>query len=155
MSGRYGLEIRAATGTDGPGLAELLAACGQPVPARDLAERIEGLRRDQGAALVAVEWGPPSGIVVLHWYRTLQAASPIAEITTLLVGPDDRRRGLGRLLLKAASQAARSAGCGRLNLLADPDQEALHAFCAATGFTQAGSRYDRPLRKSGQWAERD
>ena len=149
MSGRYGLEIRAATATDGPGLAGLLAACGQPVPPRDLTDRIEGLRRDQGAALIAVEWGPPSGLVLLHWYRTLHTASPIAQITTLMVGPDDRRRGVGRLLLKAASQAARSAGCGSLHLLADPDQPALHAFCVATGFTQAGFRFDRALRKSG------
>lgn len=149
MGSRYGIEIRAAMVGDAPGLAELLAACGQPIPARDLTDRIDALRRDQGVALVAVEWGPPSGLVVLHWYRTLQIASPIAQITTLLVGPDDRRRGVGRLLLKAASQAARSAGCGSLHLLAEPDQPELSAFCVATGFTQAGTRFDRPLRKGG------
>lgn len=149
MGSRYGLEIRAATVGDAPGLADLLAACGQPVSARDLTDRIEALRRDEGAALVAVEWGPPSGLVVLHWYRTLQDAAPVAQITSLLVGPDDRRRGVGRLLLKAASQAARSAGCGSLHLLAEPDRPELSAFCAATGFTPAGTRFDRPLRKGG------
>ena len=149
MGSRYGLEIRAATVGDAPGLAELLAVCGQLVSARDLTDRIDALRRDQAAALLAVEWGPPSGLVVLHWYRTLVVASPVAQITTLLVGPDDRRRGVGRLLLKAASQAARSAGCGSLHLLAEPDQPELNAFCAATGFAQAGTRFDRPLRKGG------
>ncbi|WP_375409526.1 GNAT family N-acetyltransferase [uncultured Methylobacterium sp.] len=149
MGSRYGLEIRAAAAGDAPGLADLLAACGRPVPARDLADRIDALRREEGAALVAVEWGPPGGLVVLHWYRTLQDAAPVAQITTLLVGLDDRRRGVGRLLLKAASQAARSAGCGSLHLLAESDRPELSAFCAATGFTQAGIRFDRPLRKAG------
>lgn len=149
MGSRYGLEIRAATVGDAPGMAELLAACGQPVLSRDLAERIEAMRREEGASLVAVEWGPPSGLVVLNWYRTLHAAAPVAQITTLLVGPGDRRRGVGRLLLKAAAQAARNAGCGSLHLLAEPDQPALSAFCAANGFTHAGTRFDRPLRKSG------
>ena len=149
MGSRYGLEIRAATPADAPGLAELLSAAGQPIAAGDMAERIGTLRQEHGAALIALEWGPPSGVVVLHWYRTLGSAAPIAQITTLLVGPDDRRRGVGRLLLKAAAQAARGAGCGSLQLLAEPDQPALHAFCAAAGFTETGTSFVRPLRKKG------
>lgn len=149
MSSRYGLELRAAASTDAPGLAQLLNAVGRPLPAGDLAERLGALRHDHGAALVAVEWGPPSGLVVLHWYRTLDAAAPVAQITTLLVGPDERRRGVGRLLLKAAAQAARLAGCGTLQLLADPAQPDLRAFCEATGFTEGGVGFARPLRKKG------
>ena len=149
MGSRFGLEIRAATPADAPGLAELLSAAGQAIAAGDMAVRIGALRQEHGAALIALEWGPPSGVVVLHWYRTLEAPAPIAQITTLLVGPDDRRRGVGRLLLKAAAQAARVAGCGTLQLLAGPDEPALHAFCAATGFTGMGTSLVRPLRKKG------
>lgn len=149
MSSRYGLEIRAATGADASGLADLLGAAGCPTPSRDLGDRIEALRRDAGAALIAMAWGPPSGLVVLHWYRTLRSDAPTARITTLLVGPDERRRGIGRLLLKAASQAARAAGCGSLELIAAPDHPALAAFGAATGFAQAGGLLVRPLRKKG------
>ncbi|HEY4251542.1 MAG TPA: GNAT family N-acetyltransferase [Roseomonas sp.] len=105
------------------------------------------LRQAAGTALIAAQWGPPSGLVVLHWYATLEDARPTAQITTLLVGAEDRRRGIGRLLLKAAAQAARTAGCGQLELLAAPDQAALHAFCRATGFAAAGERFIRSLRK--------
>ncbi|WP_246694915.1 GNAT family N-acetyltransferase [Methylobacterium sp. WL6] len=83
---------------------------------------------------------------MLHWYRTL-VAEPTAQITTLLVAPDDRRRGLGRLLLKAAAQAARTAGCDGLEMVLPPDRPDLEAFCAATGFVAAGTRLTRPLRK--------
>jgi GNAT superfamily N-acetyltransferase len=149
VASRYGLEIRAATVGDAAGIADLLRACGHPVAADALAERIEALRHGPGAILVAVEWGPPSGLVVLHWYPSLAANLPTAQVTTLLVTPDARRRGIGRLLLKAASQAARSAGCGDLQLITAPGQTDLQAFGVATGFLDRGVVSVRPLRKKG------
>lgn len=146
MTSRYGLEIRAASVADAAGLAELLG--GAPDP-RALAERLTALQQGPGTALIAVDWGPPSELVVLHWYRTLGAAQPVAQVTTLLVRAEDRRRGIGRLLLKAAAQAARSAGCGALELLAPAEASSLADFCRATGFSQAGTRFVRPLRKGG------
>jgi GNAT superfamily N-acetyltransferase len=99
--------------------------------------------------LVAAEWGPPIGLVVLHWYRTLEADQPTAQITTLLVAQSERRRGIGRLLVKTAAQTARLAGCGVLEFLATPDDQGMLDFCAASGFTEAGRRFVRPLRKKG------
>ena len=145
---RRGLEIRAATGADAPGLSALLAEAGQAIDPRALAERLEALRQGPGTALVALEWGPPSGVVALHWYRTLDAARPAARVTTLLVGPGERRRGIGRLLVEAAAQAARSAGCGVLELSAAPAGPGPDAFRRALGFVEAGPRFARPLRKA-------
>ena len=147
MTSRYGLQIRAATSADAPGLAELLNAAGQIAAATTLAARLDALQRGSGTALVALEWGPPSGLVVLSFHHVLEADLPVAQITTLLVGPDERRRGIGRLLLKAAAQAARVAGCGTLQLVAPPAEPSLAAFCQATGFEQVGLGYTRPLRK--------
>lgn len=147
MSLRYGLEIRVATANEAPGLAILLAEAGHPIDARDLAERITALRPSSATALVALQWGPPSGIVVLHWYPTLHAPRPVAQITTLLVSAEERRRGIGRMLLKAAAQAARTAGCGEMELVTGADAPSLHAFCHATGFAEAGQRFTRSLRK--------
>jgi GNAT superfamily N-acetyltransferase len=149
VTSRYGMEIRAATPIDAPGLATMLGAAGQPADARELAERILALRDGPGAALIAAQWGPPSGLVVLHWYPTLEDARPVAQVTTLLVDAEERRKGIGRLLLKAAAQAARTAGCGRFELVAAPGDAALHAFCRSTGFAEAGPRFIRSLRKQG------
>lgn len=149
MPGRYGLEIRAAVGADASGVSELLSAAGLVIPPRALAGNLEALRQQPGVVLVAVEWGPPSGIVVAHWFRTLDAAATAARISLLLVGQEDRRRGIGRLLVKAAAQAARSAGCGALHLAAGPEQADLLEFCRATGFAEAGVQMSRPLRKRG------
>ena len=149
MKNRYGMEIRAATGAEAPGVSELLASAGHDIPPRVLAERLDAIHRSAGAALIAVEWGPPSGLVVLHWFPTLDADRPTAQIVTLLVGADSRRRGIGRMLLKAASQAARVAGCGALELSAAGTEPSLLSFCHATGFIEDGARFVRPLRKSG------
>lgn len=149
MTLRYGLEIRAATAAEAPGLADLLATAGFAIDARDLAERLVALRQAPATALVALQWGPPSGLVVMHWYPALEAARPRAQISMLLVSVEERRRGIGRLLVKAAAQSARVAGCGELEILATPDAPGLCEFCRATGFAEAGSRFIRSLRKQG------
>lgn len=149
MSLRHGLEIRAATAAEAPGLATLLAEAGLAIPPRALAERLALLRQAPGAVLVALQWGPPSGVIQLHWHPALEHASPVARITLLLVTEEQRRMGIGRLLLKAAAQAARVAGCDRLELETPPGAPALHAFCRATGFTEAGPRFQRSLRRQG------
>ncbi|WP_211874329.1 GNAT family N-acetyltransferase [Plastoroseomonas arctica] len=128
-------------------MMSLLAEAGIAIEATEMASRLAAIRRAAGTVLIATQWGPPSGIVILHWYSTLGEAGPIALITTLLVALDDRRRGIGRLLLKAAAQVARSAGCVRLELIAASGDATLPEFCCATGFAEAGSRFVRSLRK--------
>ena len=100
-----------------------------------------------GAVLIAQEWGPPSGLVALHWYPGLLADALTARLTDILVAPEARRRGLGRLLLKAASRAARLAGCDTLECFRGGDQAELQAFLLAAGFVKAGDKFVRPLRK--------
>lgn len=145
---RYGLEIRAAGPADAARLAELLAADGPGPAAAELADALDALRLGGGVALLAEEWGPPSGVIVLHWLHTL-GAGRVAAVSTLQVAADARRRGIGRLLLKAGSQAARSAGCGTLQLLAPEGAAELEAFCRDTGFERQGRLWLRGLRKRG------
>ena len=149
MGQRYGLEIRTAAVADGPGLAALFAEAGAEIPAHELAGRLDTLQRSGATALVALEWGPPSGLVALQVCRGLDDPRPFGLITTLLVGPAARRRGVGRLLLKAAARAARQGACDRLLLHAGPGQADLRAFGAATGFTEAGGVLARPLLRRG------
>lgn len=151
MGSRYGLQIRAAAAADAAGIAELLAAAGLQVGAAALASRLDRVRSGAGAVLVAVEWGPPSGVVALHWHPTLGSDAPVAWITTLLVGAEDRRRGIGRALLKSAAQAARLAGCDRLGAMVagEGPGPGLREFLDATGFEGGGRAYLRPLRKRG------
>ena len=144
MAGRYGLEIRGATASDAQGLSELLGAHGSPASPRQMADRLDRVRPDAGAVLIAVEWGPPSGVIALSWWAGLQADAPVCQVTTLLVHEDARRRGRARLLLKAAARTARTAGCDVLQLSSAAG--AVHDFCRATGFVEVGGVFARGLR---------
>ena len=143
---RYGVEVRSAQVADAPEFARLLGN----VSARDMAERLELMRaHSSGAVLVATGYSGLSGIIALGWAPVLYDHRPVAHITALVVDPAERRRGIGRLLLKAASQAARTAGCYFVELAAGPGQDAVEAFCLKTGFTPRGAVFGRLLRKTG------
>ncbi len=147
MSNRYGLAIRAAEPADADGIADLMRTAGQTVDRQGLANRLGAIHPESGVVLLAVEWGPPTGVIALNWSWTLEAELKVAQITVLLVDPEQRRRGVARLLLKAASQAARTAGCGELRLGSASDMSHLAEFCLETGFAEAGRTFSRPLRK--------
>jgi GNAT superfamily N-acetyltransferase len=149
VPGRHGLSIRAADSGDLDGLAELLEAAGVAVARDRLASRLTALQDQPGALFIADAWGPPSGLIAVHWHAVLTADLKVAWISTLLVDPARRRNGIARLLLKSASQAARSAGCGELVLGAATQAGDLRAFGLATGFVEAGALLTRPLRKHG------
>jgi aminoglycoside 6'-N-acetyltransferase I len=147
LASRYGLEVRSVQPADAPFLAELFAAAGQAIAAPELGRRLGALRASPGVVLMASDWGPPIGLIALQWGPSLFAAEPVAQVAALLIAPEARRRGVARALLKAGAQAARSAGCGELRLLALEGGADLAAFAAATGFTAHGALLARPLRK--------
>ena len=136
---RYGVEVRGAAPADAAELARLI---GQP--ASDMAARLDAIAAAPAAVLVTTGYAGLNGVVALHWAPVLHLPRPLATINWLLVDPDDRRHGIGRLLLKAASQSARMAGCDVLELAA---QDSVAAFCEATGFARQGAVFTRSLRK--------
>jgi aminoglycoside 6'-N-acetyltransferase I len=146
LASRYGLEIRGADAGDAGGLAELLAACGLQATSLAVGARLERLRAAGASVLLAAEWGPPSGAAVVSARPSLLQDAPVAELE-LLVAPEARRRGVGRLLVKAAAQAARQLGATELRLLSPPGADALDRFAEATGFAPVGAAWTRPLRK--------
>ncbi|MBE7218328.1 MAG: GNAT family N-acetyltransferase [Caulobacteraceae bacterium] len=141
--------MRGLSDGDAAGLGELLADCGRPVDAPRMAERVGRLRRADGAALVALEWGPPSGVAAAHWAPDLLEDAPVARLDLVLVHPQARRRGVGRLLLKAVAQAARQGGCRELRVAPPVGDAELRAFFLASGFEPAACGWARPLRRRG------
>lgn len=146
---RYGVEIRGALPADAADLAILLQGDGPAITPSQMSERLERLLRDSASAvLVAADYGPLAGVIALHWHATLRESRPVARISALRVAEADRRRGIGRLLLKAGAQAARQAGCDRLEAMVPPQagDDGL-AFLRDSGFTEEGPVLSRNLRK--------
>ncbi|MCQ4160548.1 GNAT family N-acetyltransferase [Roseomonas sp. GC11] len=146
---RYGVELRGPLPADAADVAALLAQLGAPSSPPQAGARLEALARDPACGvLVATGWnGRVIGLVALHRTPSLLAERPEARITALVVDEAERGAGIGRLLVKAASQWARAAGCDRLELALPSGSTVASCFCAALGFTGNGESVSRPLRK--------
>lgn len=70
----------------------------------------------------------------------LRMAADEAEILTLAVRPEARRRGQGRALVRAATIQARLSGAGRLFLEVAEDNAAAGALYRQAGFVEVGRR---------------
>lgn len=71
-----------------------------------------------------------------------------AEILTLAVRPEARRKGYARALVEAAAAQASEAGAERLHLEVAEDNRAALALYLATGFVEVG-------RRPGYYARRE
>ncbi|WP_376097293.1 GNAT family N-acetyltransferase [Roseomonas sp. CCTCC AB2023176] len=137
------MDIRGAQPADATEIAALLSILGEPVTPREATLRLEGVAGGPAAALVATNWaGTVIGFVALSWGPSPLFGRPVARLTALVVEEAERGAGIGRLLVKAASQAARQAGCDAMEATAaDP------RFLEAIGFARSGEAMTRPLRK--------
>jgi len=113
-----------------PLLAEIHAAAFPPAEAWD------------AAAIATLLATPGTGALLLgrEGMALLRVAADEAEILTLAVRPESRRRGAGRALLDAAMEAAAAAGAARMLLEVAEDNAAARALYAAAGFAPAGRR---------------
>ncbi len=143
-----GIDIRGAVPADAADVAGLLGQLGYPMTARAAALRLEAVAGDPDAiVLVASGYGPVVGVIAVNWCPMLHHERPLARITTLVVDDRARGSGIGRMLVKAASQAARMAGCDVLELTSGVRREAAHAFYRAIGFEHSSLRFSRSLRR--------
>jgi ribosomal-protein-alanine N-acetyltransferase len=132
-------------GPAGPDAAETLAALhaqafDKPWSASEIAALIGGA----GAYAVLAQDEAPLGMVMS---RNLFEE---AEILTLAVAPDARRRGIGLALVTAAAGLARQGGASSLILEVGEDNPGAVALYDRAGFVQVGRRrdyYDRGGRR--------
>lgn len=75
----------------------------------------------------------------------LHHAAKIAEVQELVVDPSLRGRGVGKELLAAAREAAREAGCVRIELVTNQRRHGAHRFYGREGMHQTHFGYTLDL----------
>jgi ribosomal-protein-alanine N-acetyltransferase len=90
--------------------------------------------RDLFATPGVFAFADPDGFILAR------AAAGEAEILTIAVSPPARRRGIGRILVRAAASHARKLGADTMFLEVATGNDAARRLYAGVGFTAAGLR---------------
>jgi ribosomal protein S18 acetylase RimI-like enzyme len=110
-----------------------------------LAERIAQLLAEgQTSVLLAGEG--PDGLAVLRFRPSIWTPGLECYLAELYVVPDRRGHGLGRALMVAAMDHARSRGADYMDLGTSEDDVAARALYESLGFTNREGRPDGPIQ---------
>ncbi len=152
------LTIRSAGSGDVKRLIELLghgALHGSQEDPTDLSPYLAALTEIQtteGSDVLVVELnGEVVGMCQLAVFRHFQRhGGRCAELESMHIHPDFRGRGLGEQLLGAAVNAAREAGCYRIQLTSNRERPQAHRFYQRLGFVPSHVGFKRLLEETEQ-----
>jgi GNAT superfamily N-acetyltransferase len=146
------VEVRDATNGDAGCLARLLA--GGSLTVRENPAEVSSYRRalreieadPRSRVLVAERDGEVVGMCQLFVLLHLQhQGGRCAEIESMHVAAGHRSSGIGAVLLEAAVDAARQAGCYRIQLTSDQARPDAHRFYQRHGFAPTHVGFKRYL----------
>jgi GNAT superfamily N-acetyltransferase len=129
------IKIRRAKSTDATRIAELSGQLGYPAKPAEIAQR---LRKSKPASQHAVLVAESPERKVVGWLHA--SVSPLlevqlrAEVNALVVADDERSRGTGALLLRAAERWARNHGCKNMSVRSNVIRERAHQFYLRHGY---------------------
>jgi ribosomal protein S18 acetylase RimI-like enzyme len=117
----------------------------EPTPGPDkLADRIRELLA-AGQFVVLLVGDGPDGLAVLRFRPAIWTPTPECYLAELYVVPARRRQGLGRALMQAAIERARSEGASYMDLGTSEDDVAARALYESFGFTNREHLPDGPV----------
>jgi ribosomal protein S18 acetylase RimI-like enzyme len=141
--------VRRAGASDADAIGRLLhdfnAEFREPTPPPALiAERMRDLLPGSDPAVLLADPGP-SGLAVLRFRPGIYSSAVECYLAELYVVPDRRGHGLGRALMEAALELARSEGAEYIDLGTSEADVAARALYESLGFTNRGGVPDGPL----------
>jgi GNAT superfamily N-acetyltransferase len=135
--------VRPATPADADRLASLLTDEGYPAGSSDLAVRLDRYRSIGSMVLVAEAAGEVIGFVSVLILPRFEVGERFARITSLVVDAGVRERGIGRLLMQAAEDAARDAGVSFLEVTAGHHRPDARRLFESMGYDPGVAAYLR------------
>ncbi len=147
-SGRMTITIRTASSADLPALLALYAELHPddlPLPPRRAGELWPSIQAQPGRqVLVAVDAAELVGTVDCSVLANLtRGGRPFMLLENVVVAASARRRGVGRRLLDAVFDLARTTGCYKVQLLSRAERLEAHAFYESCGFRVLAAGYRR------------
>ena len=141
--------IRRARSNDASAVAELLAALGYPSEVAHIERRIANCATSPDTfVFVADSMTRIVGVLSFHCIPLFHADGSLGRITSLVVAPDYRQRGVGRLLVAAAENFAWRHGCARVEVTSGNHRPDAHTFYEHLGYKLDGRRFIKHERNT-------
>lgn len=137
--------IRPATERDAATISTLLVTLGYPSSEGDVERRItEHIASPRSTVLVAESETSVVGVLSFQCIPTFHANGFLGRITSLVVDPAFRRRGIGQALVVEAEEFGRTHGCARIEVTSGDHRADAHAFYERLGYHSDCRRFIKP-----------
>jgi GNAT superfamily N-acetyltransferase len=137
--------IRDAKPGDASELNPLIALLGADVDEAGVRKRISALAKEKLAPLVATLDGTIVGLCGIDRMTAIHRDKPVGRINILVVAESARGEGIGQMLVNAAEERLRKAGCGIIEVTSNDRLGEAHAFYRHMGFERTSIRFVKTL----------
>jgi ribosomal protein S18 acetylase RimI-like enzyme len=138
-------KIREAKPADADVLVELIHFLGHAIDEKSVRKNIAKLAKAGEAPLVATIGKQVVGLCGIHRTVTVHRPAPLGRITILVVAKDAQDLGIGRMLVEAAEQSLKEAGCQLVEVTSNDRRTAAHAFYRHLGYERTSIRFFKKL----------
>lgn len=137
--------IREAKAEDAAEIVALLQFLGHPVTQAKVLENLNRLASLLETPFIAEENGQVLGLIGVHIMVTIHRDTPVGRIPVLVVREDLHGRGIGRMLVEAAEERLRQAGCALIEVTSNNSRVDAHRFYERLGYEITSSRFMKRL----------
>lgn len=143
--------IRTATTADAERVAGLVSGLGYPTSSAQMCKRLASIIADKDyATLVACDGVHIVGLIGTRVGVLYESDGRCGQIMVLAVAPDHQRRGVGRMLVKAAESMLVARGVDVVVVTSGNQRADAHAFYEKCGYAFTGRRYKKRVTPSAQ-----
>jgi [ribosomal protein S18]-alanine N-acetyltransferase len=128
--------LRPFEARDIPALLRLDARCFPPEISYSRAELEYFVRHPRSTTTIAEARGQIAAFCVIDW--KLESGRKVGHFITIDVAPEQRRNGLGRLLMRAGEAGLAGTGCIAITLEVATNNEGAQAFYERLGYQPTG-----------------
>jgi GNAT superfamily N-acetyltransferase len=138
-------KIRDAKPSDSRRLVELIRYLGHEIDEKTVRKNLGKLKKAGETPLVAALGKALVGLVGIHHTVTVHRPAAVGRLTILVVDKEAQRHGIGRMLVEAAEQALKKAGCQIVEVTSNDRRTAAHAFYRHMGYERTSIRFMKKL----------
>jgi GNAT superfamily N-acetyltransferase len=138
-------QVREAKPADAPRLTELIHELGHEIDEKAVRKNLAALRKTGETPLVATLDKAVIGLCGIHKTVTVHRDAPLGRLTILVVAKEAQDHGIGRMLVEAAEDLLRKAGCKIVEVTSNDRRPGAHAFYRHLGYERTSMRFMKTL----------